>query len=636
MATTPPVGYFDASAQTSAPPAGYFDASKAAQPAATPQLSDYMKTDDTGIVAGVRRGIQGLVGLPGQVYHAFKDPGTPEEAQAMEKYKEPIFGSRTIETGLHRLVEGPLEQEYATGQEMKKQGRLADYLGHTAMSYLPLIGPMAGQAVTRSEAGDTSGAVAELVTLGLAGKAAGKVGEIPEAARPALQKYWNVGPELTKDAVEKQAAQTGEITNKYQAKAAQVQQANDAAKQTYMDRGQLLNEAQGHAQELADHLPQLAEQERAVAKSLYPDIDGTADAGELHDKLQDTIDAKLQGSEKPPVLLARMLKELEPEDPLAQASVFRGKPSAGATPLDDLPPTARARILQSMSEGERTAYGGGATQGLGELDFNRLHGYFSELGRELGTKDLPGDERAALTSARSAVETQMRDLAEDDGKFSRFAEAQKNWKQYENTFNKSWSDPRGVASPIARALQAKNPATGQLIPERVAQILSEPKSYKLAQQLLGKYGSAKTDVLQLMKEKLDQSATMPKTLKESPLPTAPNMPAPVDPQALKVAALKKSAQGLRSMQGIRGSLDVISLVHALMGYPKALLYPVLRRALSHSIESPRVMNYLTKPSEEEIQMIHPSKVYASKSSIPKVSAKAAAIAALASNQENRR
>jgi hypothetical protein len=62
MATTPPAGYFDASAQTSAPPPGYFDASKATQPAATPQLSDYMKTDDTGIVAGVRRGIQGLVG----------------------------------------------------------------------------------------------------------------------------------------------------------------------------------------------------------------------------------------------------------------------------------------------------------------------------------------------------------------------------------------------------------------------------------------------------------------------------------------------------------------------------------------------------------------------------------------------
>jgi hypothetical protein len=57
---------------------------------------------------------------------------------------------------------------------------------------------------------------------------------------------------------------------------------------------------------------------------------------------------------------------------------------------------------------------------------------------------------------------------------------------------------------------------------------------------------------------------------------------------------------------------------------------------SGSIESPRVMNYLTKPSEEEIQMIHPSKVYASKSSIPKVSAKVAAIAALASNQDNQK
>lgn len=190
-----------------------------------------------------------------------------------------------------------------------------------------------------------------------------------------------------------------------------------------------------------------------------------------------------------------------------------------------------------MSEGERTAYGEGATQGFGELDFNRLHGYFSELGCELGTKDLPGDERAALTSARSAVESQMRDLAEDDGKFNRFAEAQKNWKQYENTFNKSWSDPRGVASPIARALQAKNPATGEPIPERVAQILSEPKSYKLAQELLGKYGSAKTDVLQLMKEKLDQAATMPKTLKVSPLPTAPNLPAPHTPFGQRIASM---------------------------------------------------------------------------------------------------
>jgi hypothetical protein len=126
-----------------------------------------------------------------------------------------------------------------------------------------------------------------------------------------------------------------------------------------------------------------------------------------------------------------------------------------------------------------------------------------------------------------------------------------------------------------------------------------------------------------MKEKLEQAGGLPKTLKESPVPTEPTLPPEVDPQALKVALLKKSAQGLRSMQGIRGALDLVSLTHFLTsGNIAGLLYPVLRRGLSYGLESPPVMDYLTKPSEAELQMINPSEVYSSKSSIPKVGAKA--------------
>jgi len=48
------------------------------------------------------------------------------------------------------------------------------------------------------------------------------------------------------------------------------------------------------------------------------------------------------------------------------------------------------------------------------------------------------------------------------------------------------------------------------------------------------------------------------------------------------------------------------------------------------------MKYLTEPSEEDLQMIDPSKVYFNKKAIPKVNGKAAALAALAGNRDNRK
>jgi hypothetical protein len=138
-----------------------------------------------------------------------------------------------------------------------------------------------------------------------------------------------------------------------------------------------------------------------------------------------------------------------------------------------------------------------------------------------------------------------------------------------------------------------------------------------------------------MKEKIDQAATLPKALKQTASPQPPEMPPPVDPQALKAAALKQSAQGLRSMKGIRGSLDVVALVHALMGNPTSLLYPVLRRGLSYGLEFPRVMDYLSKPSEKDLRLIDPSKVYINKKAIPTAATKAAALAARANNQSKR-
>jgi hypothetical protein len=501
---------------------------------------------------------------------------------------------------------------------------------------VPVAGPISvsaadeptllGKAGVLAGAG-LGGATAE-TALRIPGKLGALANKAKEGAVPLAQKYLNVGPELTERAIEKWQGKTADVEGKYQEKLSAAQRANEAAKQTALEKQQLQTEAMGHAKELSEHLPQLKEQEKAFAKSLYPEVEGTADASEMQGRLQNAIDSNIRGTDKPPTTLTRIVKELEPENPLAQASVFRGAGSQGralrgGVNLSDLPEAARAKILQRLGPEERAGYEAPETGTGKSLSFEQMHGYYSELGEEL-SKDLSGDERSSVTAARAELLGEMRKMAESQGKLTQFTEAQKNWSKYENTFNKTWNDKRGVASPIAKALNAKNPVTGEMLPERVAKLLSKDENYKLAQQMLSRYQGGKPELLQLMKEKMDQAGGMPKTMKETALPERPAGPEAVDPQALKTQALHETAQGMRSMKGIRGALDLLAVLHFLTtGNPLSMAYPLMRRGMSYGLESEGAMGKLTQPSEAEMRMIKPTQVYMNK--------KAAALAAKKEN-----
>src|SRR5207249_520404 len=119
------------------------------------------------------------------------------------------------------------------------------------------------------------------------------------------------------------------------------------------------------------------------------------------------IDSNLRGTDKPPMALARIVKELEPENPLAQASVFRGSGSVsrsigGKVNIEELPQAVQDRIMRQMQE--RAGYEPPTSEStVGKsLTFDQMHGYYSELGEELG-KDLSGDERASVTAARAEL-----------------------------------------------------------------------------------------------------------------------------------------------------------------------------------------------------------------------------------------
>ena len=430
-------------------------------------------------------------------------------------------------------------------------------------------------------------------------------------ASPAIREQLGVGQSFTEGAVKdwqgKAAdvetanrgalakARTGEEA--FNAKADAAKQANEQAKQTALDKQQLQTEAMGHAKELSEHLPQLKEQEKAFAQSLYPEVEGTAPAKEIQGKIQDAIDTNIRGTDKPPAALARIVKELEPENPLSQASVFRGAGSSGRTTprgvsLDELPASARERVMKELSPEERQMYEAPEQAGGKALTFEQLHGYYSELGEEL-SRDLAGDERAAVTGARSVLLDQMRKMAESEKKLGQFQEAQKNWGKYENTFNKTWNDKRGVASPIAKALNAKDPVTGEMLPERVAKILSKDENYKLAQQMFSRYDAAKPELLQLMKEKLDQAGTMPKNIKQVPVPERASTPinfkeppAPPDIPAMKAEVLNKKAETLGGFSGRGMFIDAAALIHTLTtGNPLALSIPIGRRLLARAMKS---------------------------------------------------
>lgn len=512
----------------------------------------------------------------------------------------------------------------------------------------PDLGKLLGAASMVAAGAERGGPLKDLAAI--PSKAVALAGKAGESVAPAIQKTIGVGPDFTAAAVKDWQGKAGEVSevNKgalakarageetFQGKVEAAKQANESAKQTAVDKQQLQTEAMGHAKELGEHLSQLKEGEKAFGKSLYPEIEGTADAAEMQGKIQNAIDSNIRGTDKPPAALARIVKELEPDNPLAQASVFRGGGSQGralrgGVNIDDLPPAVRAKVLERMPAEERGSYQP-PEQGTGKgLTFEQMHGYYSELGEELG-KDLSGDERASVTAARAELLGEMRKMAEAQNKLTQFTEAQKNWSKYENTFNKTWNDKRGVASPIAKALNAKDPVTGEMLPERVAQLLAKDQNYKLAQRMLSRYDAAKPELLQLMKEKMDQAGGMPKNIKQTPVPersfTPVNLKSPPeipDIQGLKAEAIKKKMDQLGGFSGRGMFIDSAALAHFLTtGNPIALSIPIGRRLLAKAIRAGAKSGSLVGVTAEEAEMlknvdqgvapakISPSKVYTTK------------------------
>lgn len=554
---------------------------------------------------------QGVKELGGGIAQMGKDVIAPEGNTEGER----------IKFLLQKYLFNPSDVEEAKARALTDQGGHGmEAFGHALAGAIPVLGPWAAGLGEQAGTGDIGGALArggaQVAVPQLAGKAIGATaGAVKEGALPLAQKYMGVGEDMTREALAKQAAETGEATAAHTEKAKAIEQANQANREAVQQRQSLHADSLNHASNVAEQLPDLKNAAVTEAKAAYPQISGTVKPTELASTLRGVADTKLMGSEKMPTVLKRIIEENEVEKGKSTGPAIGGRTLDLSNP-NDLRAYARYKASGAFTPEEIRRVEGGAGQAV---DFQKLHGYYSELGQEAYGRNIPGDERAALISAQQEVGSMMRKLADAEGKLPEFNKAQAMWKDVERTFNKATSDKNGVASPVARALQLKHPDTGALVPERVHQLLTNDSQYKLAQDMLAKYkhlGDASSE-LQLMKETMDQAKTLPDKLTQKPIPEAPGAPEPIDPQALKAQKIQEIAHGMRSMGGIRGAFDMLAIIHALGGNPASLLYPIGRRLGGYGLGSEAATGWLSKPSAAELEMVKPSQVHMSQKAAAK-------------------
>lgn len=487
----------------------------------------------------------------------------------------------------------------------------------------------------------------------------------PEAARVGAQKTLGVGPEFIKQGAEKVGEENANLVGKHQEATAEaaagrkakidqarisepqafaeadakhqqrvqtVQQANAESQAGFNQRQQHLDIANQHAQAIADQLPQLHQAARAEASAAYgPQPKGTYDPVEVKTAIEDTAQSKLQGNTKLPTAVTKIISDIEkPPEPtlLDQASVFKGagKASRAAGSLDNLSPKARALMIQNnpslareLSAPERGA-GPESTGKPQPLDAQRIHGFMSELGRAAQSGSLSGDEISSINATRSMLEGRLRKLYDNEGRLGDFKAGQAAWKQMANTFENASAPAKG-GSPIAQALQTKDPVTGKLRPDYVQAALSGDRSFPIAQEMLNRYKhlGAPTSELEVMKTNGDFAEKLPSQVKWKPTPEGPNYPtftkfgdlpktpepptlANYDPVEARKVALKQKAQSLSGTGGPYGVMrDVMGMKGLLTGNPMALSYPVLRRILGSSVGGEKLIDWLSRATPEEMQ-----------------------------------
>lgn len=322
----------------------------------------------------------------------------------------------------------------------------------------------------------------------------------------------------------------------------------------------------------------------------------------------------LQGSGEN-IKVFREIMEAAGASDLAQATVFRGMGFAGrqgGTNISDLPPAVVQRMMAAdpLLEAKMQSAGFGTVRGA-ELGFRDAHGFYSELGRKLFSRErLPGDVYRALKHVHDEIGRQLQRTAEVVGQGEAFRSAQADWSNYMKTFHDMRAVARG-GSPVARLIRAEDPgfALDPIVGKAAGRATAMLRNYQ-------RFGAQPELALQLLRDtvRLKNMPTKAKEIpevvrKDKPLPRQPEAPPPlapprlkelppkpealprIDAQALKRIALEARAKGIRL-----NHWDWLAIGTAKL-YPVSALY--LAR---HVLRLKSLREFLSKPTAGEVEL----------------------------------
>lgn len=509
-------------------------------------------------------------------------------------------------------------------------------------SLLFALSQMAGAGAAAGEAAPAEAARYNAVTSAI--KSA------PEVVRQGSQILAGVGPERT----------TAPMVEEYQkAKAtAEEKQAAEAEKADTANRGKVEKYADAKREALAREeegkAAHAAESEEVKARNqaqqdlhsnrgnLARNINqGSSDLGTGIEELDKKVRA--QGNEKYNAVKAKVASDEGVDvEPIADAvrhakdKIIKGSPES-IRQFHSI--ESREAIGQVEGEG---AEGGGAVppdiwdqlddaqkQGT-KLKFDTLQGYSSEIGTRLAKGGLEGDVYQALKYVKEAIDKQKEVIAGRNGASAELKSADGFWRNYMETF---YDKPSAVAATLARV--------GKLDPEYYA----EPFFGKAAKTSIAKLKNFDADLanraetLRTQQEEFKKAGGAAALKKGPKVEAAPEAPAPGEPPkkpqlekpktieqpavpteadviARKKAELAKEARNLGSLSrfdvGLLASSAIAPIISKVMGrgwetmVAEGAAGPAIvagRRAFSQALQKPKLMEWLSKPNEEDLRIL---------------------------------
>ena len=457
------------------------------------------------------------------------------------------------------------------------------------------------QPLPRKAAQILVGVTPEHTTIPLVEEFKGKVAETEQANRGTIEKYQTSKREALQKTEEQNAehALSKEETKQTNAlEQARVKEINDAA-----------NAKQGRRSDLAQSLKTGSKQLGEGIRDLQAKVKTQDDANYA------TIRAKV--AEDPGVPLADMAREAHNAEKFIKGStenIKQFRELMRKTPEAEGVQTSVGFVEPGDPLYERLAQEGAIDQG-GNLPFDQLQGYSTEIGMKLAKGGLPGDVYQALKYMREKIDAAKQVIADRNGVGAELKAANKFHFDYMDTF---FDKPSAVAASLDRV--------GKLDPEFYAEPFITGKAGQTGIGKLQKYDSNLANLATTLRESHREFSTLPEQskiigprLKGEPEPPSPITvkkpelePAPPRPTAGDVRASKAKIVGQKARYfGGLSYFDMLALTETviapLMGRPEGALYGLggigIKRGMGMVLDTPKVVKWLSEPSPRDLAIL---------------------------------